>query len=202
MKSFLSRYSMYTSRIDRFFFLTLFSLVLTQWLQGCAASQTAVSRLQNIEVPSPIPVYKIDIAQGNFVSSEQVAALRTGMPKATVKNILGTPLLTDVFHADRWDYVFSMTQNGKLQPVKRLTVYFKNEVLERHEGDAMPSEVEFVKSLQIDRKFDKVPPLVASDKELEAFTLRENARIKAAANNAAPAATSAPAKTYPPLESN
>ena len=57
-------------------------------------------------------VYKIDIVQGNFVSREQAAALKPGMSRAQVRDILGTPLLTSVFHADRWDYVFTFKRQG------------------------------------------------------------------------------------------
>ncbi|HMS27888.1 MAG TPA: outer membrane protein assembly factor BamE, partial [Burkholderiaceae bacterium] len=52
--------------------------------------------------------YKIDVAQGNFVSKEQISALKLGMPRAQVMDILGTPLLVSVFHADRWEYVFTL----------------------------------------------------------------------------------------------
>ena len=50
--------------------------------------------------------------QGNFVSKEQVEALRPGMSRQQVRDILGTPLVTSVFHADRWDYVFTIKRQG------------------------------------------------------------------------------------------
>src|SRR5215471_11672708 len=52
--------------------------------------------------------YKVEVVQGNFVSKEQVEALKPGMTRQQVREILGTSLLVDVFHADRWDYVFTI----------------------------------------------------------------------------------------------
>jgi outer membrane protein assembly factor BamE len=50
--------------------------------------------------------------QGNVVTSEQVARVKPGMTRAQVRDILGTPLLTDPFHADRWDYLFTIRRQG------------------------------------------------------------------------------------------
>lgn len=145
--------------------------------------------------------YKADVVQGNFVSSEQVAALRAGMPKTQVRNILGTPLLTDLFHANRWDYVFTIERAGVVSKPRRLTAYFKGDAIERWEGDAMPSESEFVQSLDSGRKIGKPPPLSASEKDLDAFSARENRRPSAADSIVSPPPnTSTGVKTYPPLE--
>jgi outer membrane protein assembly factor BamE len=54
-----------------------------------------------------ITPYKVDVIQGNFVSKEQVEQLRPGMTRDQVKATLGTPLMASLFHADRWDYVFT-----------------------------------------------------------------------------------------------
>lgn len=142
-------------------------------------------------------LYKPDVVQGNFVSSEQVAALRAGMPKTQVRNILGTPLVTDIFHADRWDYVFTILRNGVTSKPRKLTVYFNGETLARWEGDDMPSEVEFVGSLDSGRQIGKVPPLMASEKDLANFAARENPNLK---TPNAPTAAPTGAKNYPPLE--
>jgi outer membrane protein assembly factor BamE len=183
--------------MNRFFLYSASSLLLATALWGCSTAK------QNASSTSSSFTYKLEIVQGNFVSSEQVAALRTGMPRAQVKNILGTPLLTDVFHADRWDYVFTLTRDGKINTIKRLTVHFKNDVLDKHEGDAMPSEVEFIKTLDSGRKVEKVPPLEASQQQLLDFAKRENPSSRAIPSSAS-GATPAPAdanKSYPALES-
>ena len=92
-------------------------------------------------------LYKADIAQGNFVSKEQVSALKLGMPRLQVADILGTPLLVSVFHADRWEYVFNLKRQGIDTPSYKLTVFFKGDELERVDGSNMPTEQEFIDSL-------------------------------------------------------
>ena len=90
--------------------------------------------------------------QGNFVSKEQVEALKPGMSRQQVRDILGTPLLTSIFHADRWDYVFTLKRQGVPPQERKLAVFFKGNVLDRFEGDEMPSEAEFVATLDNKRK--------------------------------------------------
>ncbi|WP_367171573.1 outer membrane protein assembly factor BamE [Hydrogenophaga sp.] len=142
-----------------------------------------------------ISPYRIDILQGNVVTREQAKALQPGQTREQVRGLLGSPLLTSVFHADRWDYVFTFRRQGQAPQQRRLTVFFKGDVLERHEADELPSESEFVSSLDSRRKADKVPALEATEAQLKAFESRN------AAPGAAPAPPPAtPATSYPPLE--
>ena len=97
-------------------------------------------------------LYKAEIAQGNFVSKEQVAALKLGMPRLQVADILGTPLLVSVFHADRWDYVFNLKRQGIETPSYKLTVYFKGDALDKIDGSNMPTEQEFIETLSGNKK--------------------------------------------------
>jgi outer membrane protein assembly factor BamE len=97
-------------------------------------------------------LYKAEIAQGNFVSKEQVAALKLGMPRLQVADILGTPLLVSVFHADRWEYVFNLKRQGIETPSYKLTVYFKGDALDKIDGSNMPTEQEFIDSLAGNKK--------------------------------------------------
>jgi outer membrane protein assembly factor BamE len=83
-------------------------------------------------------VYKIDVQQGNYVTQDLVDRLKPGMTKAEVKQILGTPLLTDIFHANRWDYFFSNSKGGKAADRSRLTVLFENDKLASHSGGVRP----------------------------------------------------------------
>ena len=69
-----------------------------------AAAVLATSACGVPRIPGITP-YKMDIQQGNLLTQEQVSRLKPGMSKEEVRLILGTPLLTDIFHADRWDYV-------------------------------------------------------------------------------------------------
>ena len=88
--------------------------------------------------------YRPDIQQGNFVSKEMLAQLQVGQTRDQVKFILGTPLLTDIFHEDRWDYPFYMARgNGELTSAK-VVIFFKDDKVERFEGGNLPSEQEYI----------------------------------------------------------
>lgn len=77
--------------------------------------------------------HKIDIQQGNVVTEEQLAKVKTGMDARKVQTILGTPLLADPFHNDRWDYFFSMSEGSAVKEQYRVTLFFKGSRLARIE---------------------------------------------------------------------
>jgi outer membrane protein assembly factor BamE len=81
--------------------------------------------------------YKIDIQQGNAVNQEMVDKLKPGMTKAQARFIMGTPLITDAFHADRWDYVYRYRKGGRLAEERRVTLIFEGDTLKRLEGDVV-----------------------------------------------------------------
>lgn len=88
--------------------------------------------------------YRIDIQQGNFVSREMVSQLKEGMTREQVRFIMGTPMLTDLFHADRWDYPFRIRKgNGELTS-SLVTVHFKGNLLVRFDGADLPTEQEYI----------------------------------------------------------
>ena len=87
-------------------------------------------------IPGVTP-YKIEIQQGNFISQDMVAQLKPGMSKEQVRLALGTPLLTDIFHADRWDYVFWRERAGQKREQRKLTVFFEDGKLTRLDGDVV-----------------------------------------------------------------
>ncbi len=91
------------------------------------------------KVTEKLSPYKIDVQQGNVVTQEMVAKLKAGMTKSQVRFILGTPLITDVFHADRWDYVYRYQKAGKLKEERKLALFFEQDVLKRVEGDVVPA---------------------------------------------------------------
>lgn len=140
--------------------------------------------------------YKIDIVQGNVVTREQAQALQAGMARQQVRDLLGSPLLASVFHADRWDYVFTFRRQGQPTQQRKLTVFFKGDTLDRFESDELPSESEFVSSLDAKRKSGKAPELQASEAQLKAFQERNAPKAAPAAEPPAPP----PASSYPPLE--
>ena len=151
-------------------------------------------------IADALTLYKPEVVQGNFVSSEQVAALQPGMTRLQVRDILGTPLMASLFHANRWDYVFTMKRQGVDPQNYRLTVFFDGDTLARHEGDDMPSETEFVQRISRERKI-KVPVLEATEDQLARFPSADAAAAGAAPRPAASApAAATPAGTYPPLE--
>lgn len=83
-----------------------------------------------------LKVYKIDVPQGNIVSQEMVDKLRPGMTRAQVRFVLGTPLVVDTFHRDRWEYFYSYKKTVEgVAETRRLTLLFKDDVLHSVEGD-------------------------------------------------------------------
>ena len=152
-----------------------------------------------------ITPYKVDVIQGNFVSKEQVEALKVGMTRGEVKDVLGTPLVASLFHADRWDYVFTLKRQGVESQAFKYTTFFKGDVLERFEGDAMPTEAEFILALASARSPGKVPVLEATPEQLKAA--EKPAPAAAAPGSQSPNAgalppsgTGAASTSYPPLE--
>jgi outer membrane protein assembly factor BamE len=83
-------------------------------------------------------VYRIDVQQGNYVTQDLVAKLKVGMTRAEVRQLLGTPLLTDVFHNDRWDYLFTSAARFKRDESKRLTIVFKDDKVASFSGEGQP----------------------------------------------------------------
>lgn len=168
--------------------LTLLPLALL--MLGLAACSSTPSSKRWLDTVSP---YRFDRVQGNVITREQVAALKVGMPRAVVKDILGTPLLTSVFHADRWDYVFTFRRQGAESQTRRVTLFFTGDALERFEADELPTEAEFVATLKSMPTQGKLPPMEASKESLLKFP------PAAPVAPAAPAAIRAPSD-YPPLE--
>ena len=104
-------------------------IVLAVLVAGC-------SRIPMLPGISP---YKIDIQQGNYITQDMVAKLKPGMTRSQVRYILGTPLVADPFHADRWDYVYQMQKGGETVEFRRIFVVFENDKLARIEGDVVPA---------------------------------------------------------------
>jgi outer membrane protein assembly factor BamE len=120
-------------------------------------------------LPNSLQPYRAQVVQGNVVTREQVQALRTGMSRIQVRDVLGTPLLTSLFHADRWDYVFTLKRQGIEPQARRVTVFFNGDALLRFEADELPSETEFVSTLGAGDKSNKKPVLEASPEKLQEF---------------------------------
>jgi outer membrane protein assembly factor BamE len=163
---------------------------LAAGLAGCAAREASTDSFFGLVTP-----YRIDIVQGNVVTKEAVAALRLGMTRTQVADILGSPMLADPFHRDRWDYIFTIRRPGT--PSQRLSVVLRFDADRLKSVDAppdLPTENQFVASI--------VPPLRrgGEPKPLELTEAQRKALPAPRAAQAAPESPAAPARAYPPLE--
>ena len=155
-------------------------------LAGCSTLES--NRWTNMFLP-----YRIEIVQGNVVTSEQVARVAPGMTRLQVREALGSPLLADMFHANRWDYLFMLDRGGT--PLKRLdvTIYFADEKVARVEAPALPTDSEFIDSINPYRTQRSVPVLALTPEQIKALPLPPPPAVAASAPEG-------PQRSYPPLE--
>ncbi len=87
-------------------------------------------------------VYRIEVPQGNVFTQEMVDKLSVGMTRSQARYVMGTPLITDSFNQERWDYAFSRQRGTEIYEKKALSLYFEGDKLIRFEGDIadLPSE--------------------------------------------------------------
>jgi outer membrane protein assembly factor BamE len=106
-------------------------LLLVVSLSGCGSWSNPIDKL------SP---YKMDVQQGNVISQDMLSKLKPGMTRSQVRFILGTPLVQDAFHPNRWDYVYRYSKSGSLTEQRRVTVVFEDEKLLAVEGDVVAGD--------------------------------------------------------------
>jgi outer membrane protein assembly factor BamE len=94
----------------------------------------------SIYLPAFMAPYRPDVQQGNVITRDMVEQLRPGMSRDQVKFMLGTPLLTDGFHPDRWDYLYYLNPRKGAPQRRNLIVYFKDNRLDHFTSDPMPPE--------------------------------------------------------------
>ncbi len=82
-------------------------------------------------------VYRIDIQQGNVINQEMLDKLKPGMNQNQVRFIMGTPILIDPFHNDRWDYVYTFSKGGGQREQRHISLYFEEEGLAYLDGDVV-----------------------------------------------------------------
>jgi outer membrane protein assembly factor BamE len=148
--------TVFKKKSSQFALLGLTSMIV--FLSGCATQKAAVETAdanasKGTQIVKPTGVdklfgfispYRISIQQGNFVSQEMVSQLKEGMTREQVRFLLGTALLTDMFHEDRWDYPFRMLKpNGEVIS-SRLAIFFKDNTVARFEGGNLPTEKEYL----------------------------------------------------------
>lgn len=143
--------------------------------------------------------YRMEVVQGNVVTSEALEQLREGQTREQVRMLLGSPLLTDLFHADRWDYVFTIRRQGAQPQDRRLTVFFSADRVQRFQSSELPDEKTFVASIQVEKPQVRRTPLELDEAAQRALPLPA-ARATAAPPTAAVPAGAQVQRNYPPLE--
>ncbi len=157
-------------------------------LGGCQSLQSSDNFL------GVITPYRVEVVQGNVITKEQAAIVKTGMSRAQVRDILGSPLLADPFHADRWDYVFTIKRQGAEPQLRRVVALFLGEGLKSLDtGGELPGEQEFVASIDTFKTARNAPPLELSAEEIKALPVPPAVP---------PVAVEpiGPTREYPPLE--
>jgi outer membrane protein assembly factor BamE len=167
-------------------FLTV-AIVTTFVLASCDTYNSVTHKVVDRLTP-----YHLTIEQGNFVSNETAAQLQKGMSRDQVKTLLGTPLLTDMFHQDRWDYVFTFRRGPTVIVEQRdLTVYFNGDSLDHWTGATdLPSEQELLAAIDGDNKASN---LLRQEREQKAAAAAAASAAGEAASAPETAAASAPA---------
>lgn len=107
-------------------------------------SSGIVQTVQKSKLFGVVPVYRPDIQQGNFISKEMVAQLKVGMTPEQVRFVLGTPLLTDLFHETRWDYPFRIRKGDGEITSSRVVIFFKEGRVSHFEGGDLPEENDYL----------------------------------------------------------
>ncbi len=109
-------------------------------LQGCATNRLPTTAdlpsMGSLPSVGSLPfVHKIDVQQGNVITQDMIAQLQLGMDKKKVNFVMGSPIIMDTFHSNRWDYLYTLSERGSPPKRRRITLFFENDVLVRVEGD-------------------------------------------------------------------
>jgi outer membrane protein assembly factor BamE len=178
---------------------SVFGRIAPGWLGACAVTVAgSLAGCQSIQTNDNflglITPYKIEIVQGNVITSEQAALIKPGMNRAQVRDVLGSPLVADVFHGDRWDYVFTIRRQGADPQARHVIVLFNADIFKSMDtGGALPSEREFVASIDTFKTSRNAPKLELTPEQMKALP----APTAPAAVEVEPVG---PTREYPPLE--
>jgi len=130
--------------------LIILAVSTTLLLGACSSTANKPTLVKEKEdlVTRVFNPYRPDIVQGNVVSKDFLESIRPGMSKDQVRAILGTPLINDIFHVNRWDYVF-LYRKGDSQEMqqRRVTLFFDGTKLAKIDSDALPSEKELISEI-------------------------------------------------------
>lgn len=157
-------------------------------LGGCQSLQSSDNFL------GVITPYRVEVVQGNVITREQAALVKPGMNPTQVRDLLGTPLLMDLFHAERWDYAFTINRQGAAPQLRRVVARFEADRLVQLETDGeLPTEREFVAAIDTFKTKRDAAPLVLTAAELAALPVPPKPV-------ASPAEAIGPTRSYPPLD--
>ena len=184
---------MRTTVFSRFLPLSA-SLLAAFALGGCSSFNEPASVKGFIAFIAP---YKPDVIQGNVVTTEQITMIKPGMSRAQVREALGSPLITDPFHGDRWDYVFTLRRQGFDDQQRAFVVQFEKDQVLKIDAPTLPSEDQFVAAISRKKLPTSTPKLELTDAERAALP----APVAAAAPAASAIVLAGATRTYPPLES-
>lgn len=107
-----------------------YAVLLPIAVAGCGSWSNPIAKLNP---------YHIEVRQGNQVTQEMLAKLKPGMTPSQVRFVLGTPLIVDPFHKDRWDYAYVLRRGAEVVEQRHITVVFENDRLKGVEGDVVPA---------------------------------------------------------------
>jgi outer membrane protein assembly factor BamE len=158
---------------------------------GCSAWQSESGAVFGLVSP-----YRIDIQQGNVVTQEQMARIKPGMNRLQVRDALGSPLLTDAFHPDRWDYIFTLRQSGRPLQRRNVVLIFSGDVLKSIEAPELPTEREFIDSIARTGRIVAAADLELTPEQLKSLPIP----AKTAPPPPVDAVTPTSPRSYPPLE--
>ena len=124
----VQQYPPYSEKVSSVNRLPILLIAAVIGLSACSAE-----RISNF------PSYKLKVIQGNQLDARAVSSLQQGMSRDQVQLLLGTPLLRDPFHSNRWDYTYEISRNGVVNQAetRNLTVWFENDRLVKAEGNAL-----------------------------------------------------------------
>jgi len=168
-------------------------------LSACSTVDRIGAAIPDALARTPL-MYRVDIQQGNVVTQEMVSQLHPGMTKSQVRFLMGTPMIVDPFHQERWDYVYTLRKGNGKKSRQQVSVFFENEKLARITGDLKPEAADDAKTPPKEQVVE-VPDYKGSDKGLITRAL-EKVGLEGdghpPAPKAKPAAESAPAPEATP----
>jgi outer membrane protein assembly factor BamE len=165
----------------------LLSAAAAAVLAGCASQLQTSETLFGLVTP-----YRMELVQGNVITQEQIERVRPGMNRRQVRDLLGTPLLTDVFHGNRWDYPFTIERQGAEPQRRSIVLRFDGDVLVSVEAGELPTEHAFVSSITREPKYP--------ERKLQLTEEERAALPRPPARAASAPEPSGPVRPYPPLE--